>query len=138
MNNRPKQNEIKAQIQFWYKSAMDNIQTAEALLKSKRYNFSMFMCQQTVEAVLKCIFVKLKGDRPPYLHRLPRLLVLTGIKVPSWIDKIILRVDAHYIKARYFGDRFDHRIYNRKNASELMGSTKKVLTWFIKKLELEQ
>ncbi|OGQ49143.1 MAG: hypothetical protein A3I09_01960 [Deltaproteobacteria bacterium RIFCSPLOWO2_02_FULL_47_10] len=138
VNGVPTPDEIKKYAIFWHDSAIDNMKTAESLLHSKRYNFAMFMCQQTLEAILKCVFLKLKAERPPFIHKLPRLLTMSGLKVPLWLDKIILRVDAHYIKARYFNDRFDLQIYNRKNASELIEHTRKVLQWFVKELKLKE
>lgn len=136
--NGPNEHETARFADFWHKAALDNFETAKATLRSKRYNFSMFMCHQTVEALLKCAFVKRKKDRPPYIHKLPSLLVSTGVDVPAWIDMIILEVDAHYIKARYFEDRFDHRVYNRKNASKLVKDTEKVLKWFATELGLKK
>lgn len=138
MNDKLCQRDIDKQVKFWHDSAMDNLKTAESLLRSKRYNFSMFMCQQTIEALLKCAFVKLRCDRPPYLHKLPRLLFLSGLEVPSWADEIILSVDAHYIKARYFADRFNTSIYNKKNASDLLNQTKRVVKWLIKEMSLKK
>lgn len=32
-------------IQFWLRSADDNLATARAMIVSKRWNFAMFMCQ---------------------------------------------------------------------------------------------
>lgn len=138
MNNEPSPSDLSSQIKFWLDSAIDNMKTAESLLRSKRYNFSMFMCQQTIEAILKCVFIKLKGDRPPYIHKLPRLLTLSEINVPNWADEIILNVDAHYIKARYFNDRFNLAVYNRKNAAKIIGETRRVLKWFIKECALKK
>lgn len=138
MNDRPTLKQVENYIDFWFRSSADNLLTAESLFRSKRYNFSMFMCQQTIEAMLKCAFVKIKEDRPPFLHKLPKLLILTGLKVPAWVDKIILTVDAHYIKARYFEDRFNHMIYNRKNAARLLNGTRKALKWFIQELKLKK
>lgn len=44
------------------------------------------MCQQTVEALLKAVFIIKKKERPNYIHKLPKLLEITGIKVPTSID----------------------------------------------------
>lgn len=138
MNDKPSLKQVETYADFWFKSSIDNLETAESLFRSKRYNFSMFMCQQTIEAILKCAFVKIKRDRPPFLHKLPKLLISTGLKVPTWVDKTILTVDAHYIKARYFEDRFNCRIYNRKNALQLLNDTRRALKWFIQELELKK
>lgn len=124
-------------IRFWLDSAKDNFETAKIMLKAGRWNFAMFMCQQTVEALLKAVFITQKDERPPYIHKLPKLLELTGVKVPPYIDIKILKIDAHYIKARYKEDRFDPKIYNRVNAQRLMRDTEEVLNWFIGNLRLE-
>jgi len=98
----------------------------------------MFMCQQTVEAILKAVFILQKNERPEYIHKLPKLVELTGIKIPKTIDKKILKIDAHYIKARYKEDRFNTRIYNKRNATALLKDTEDVMKWFIKKMKLEE
>lgn len=116
-------------IEFWIKSAKDNLKTAKAMLISKRWNFAMFMCQQTIEAFLKAIYIHKKGERPPYIHKLPKLADLAGLEMPEDIDIKILKIDAHYIKARYFADRFNRQIYNKKKATSLVDDTEEVFKW---------
>lgn len=124
-------------IRFWLDSAKDNFETAKDMFKAGRWNFSMFMCQQTIEAFLKGVFIIQKNERPSYIHKLPKLLELTGVSVPPYIDIKILKIDAHYIKARYKEDRFDPKIYNRVNAERLISDTEEVLNWFIKNRNLK-
>ena len=97
----------------------------------------MFMCQQTLEALLKAIFIIQHKTRPEYIHKLPKLLELIRIKVPRSIDFKILKIDAHYIKARYQEDRFNPSIYNRKNAVQLLKDTQEVVKWFARNLKLK-
>jgi len=125
-------------VNFWLMSSKDNFKTAEAMLKTGRYNFAMFMCQQTVEAILKAVFIIQKNERPEYIHKLPKLVELTGVKIPKTIDKKILKIDAHYIKARYKEDRFNTKIYNRRSATALLKDTETVIKWFTKKMRLEE
>lgn len=131
----PSDVEIHRALEFWTRASEDNLQTAKAMLRSARYNFAMFMCQQSIEALLKALYIKHKHDRPPHIHKLPRLLDLVGIRLPLAIDRKILLVDAHYIKARYKEDRFDPKIYNRKNASALLHDTAEVMEWLRKQLD---
>ena len=125
-------------VNFWLMSSKDNFITADAMLKSGRYNFAMFMCQQTVEAILKAVFIIQKNERPEYIHKLPKLVELTGVEIPKTIDKKILKIDAHYIKARYKEDRFNTKIYNKRNATALLKDTEMVIKWFTKKMKLEE
>lgn len=125
-------------VTFWLMSSKDNLETAAAMLKTGRYSFAMFMCQQSVEAFLKAIFVIQKDERPEFIHKLPKLVGLIGIAIPKALDNKILKIDAHYIKARYKEDRFNKKIYNRRNAAQLLKDTEDVISWYTKKLKLEE
>ncbi|MBI5328160.1 MAG: HEPN domain-containing protein [Deltaproteobacteria bacterium] len=124
-------------VRFWLMSSKDNFDTASAMLKAGRYNFAMFMCQQAVEAILKAVFIIQKNERPEFIHKLPKLVEMIGIEIPKSIDNKILKIDAHYIKARYKEDRFNAKIYNRRNAARLLKDTEDVLQWFTKKVKLK-
>ncbi len=124
-------------VKFWLMSSKDNFDTASAMLKAGRYNFTMFMCQQAVEALLKAVFIVQKNERPEYIHKLPKLVEMIGVKIPKSIDEKILKIDAHYIKARYKEDRFNVKIYNKRNAANLLKDAKDVIQWFTKKTKLE-
>lgn len=124
-------------IKFWLDSARDNFETAQIMLKAARWNFAMFMCQQTIEALLKAVVIIQTKERPPYLHQLGILLKTTGLDVPQRIWKKVERIEQYYIKTRYKPDRFDPRIYNKKSASFLLEKTKEVIEWFTEKMRLE-
>ena len=129
--------DIEKSKKFWLLAAEDNFETAKILFEAHRYNFSIFMCQQAVEALLKAVYIIKKKDRPEYIHKLPKLLDLINIDVPNSIDKKILRLDAHYIKARYKEDRFNSKIYNKENAKLILKDTEDIFEWFTKNLKLK-
>ena len=129
--------DIEKSKKFWLLAAKDNFETAKILFEAHRYNFSIFMCQQAVEALLKAVYIIKKKDRPEYIHKLPKLLDLINIDVPNSIDKKILRLDAHYIKARYKEDRFNSKIYNKENAQLILKDTEDIFEWFTKNLKLK-
>jgi HEPN domain-containing protein len=129
--------DIEKSKKFWLLAAKDNFETAKILFEAHRYNFFIFMCQQAVEALLKAVYIIKKKDRPEYIHKLPKLLDLINIDVPNSIDKKILRLDAHYIKARYKEDRFNSQIYNKENAQLILKDTEDVFEWFTKNLKLK-
>ena len=129
--------DIEKSKKFWLLAAEDNFETAKILFEAHRYSFSIFMCQQAVEALLKAVYIIKKKDRPEYIHKLPKLLDLINIDVPNSIDKKILRLDAHYIKARYKEDRFNSKIYNKENAQLILKDTEDIFEWFTKNLKLK-
>ena len=58
------------QIQYWKELSDYDIQTAHAMLKSKRYLYVGFMAHQSIEKMLKAYFVKNNGKSAPFSHSL--------------------------------------------------------------------
>ena len=92
------------QRDYWFESAEYDLQTAKAMLETKRYLYVGFMCQQTIEKALKGIFVATHPEEePPYIHKLIRLANLCGI-TESFSDEQLLLLDTLNplnIEARY-------------------------------------
>lgn len=65
---------------YWFESAEYDLQTARAMLDTRRLLYVGFMCHQAVEKALKGIFVLRKPEEDlPYIHKLMRLANLSGI-----------------------------------------------------------
>ena len=65
---------------YWLDSAEYDLQTARAMLETQRLLYVGFMCHQTIEKVLKGVFVSRKPEEElPYIHKLRRLANLSGI-----------------------------------------------------------
>lgn len=64
---------------YWIEIAKYDLETAEAMLKSKRYLYVGFMCHQSIEKILKAIYAYKSKEIPPRIHNLARLLKLTGL-----------------------------------------------------------
>jgi len=58
------------QIDYWKEISDYDIETAEAMLKSKRYLYVGFISHQAIEKIFKAYFVKIQGDTPPFSHSL--------------------------------------------------------------------
>lgn len=61
---------MSSQVNYWKELSEYDLETAEAMLKSKRYLYVGFMAHQTIEKILKSYFVKIHADTPPYSHSL--------------------------------------------------------------------
>ena len=69
-----------AKSEYWFESAEYDLQTAKAMLETKRYLYVGFMCHQTIEKSLKGIFVtRCPDEELPYIHKLVRLANLCGL-----------------------------------------------------------
>jgi len=65
-----------------------DLETAEAMFKTGRYLYVTFMCQQSLEKLLKAIVIKFKSTAPPYSHNLRRLAEIAGIDKKMKFEQI--------------------------------------------------
>ena len=70
---------IKKDIQYWIDIAIYDLDTASALLKTRRYLYVLFMCQQCLEKMLKAMVILETKKFPPRIHNLVRLAEAAGI-----------------------------------------------------------
>lgn len=128
----------KDTVKFWLKSALDDFATAKVMLAAKRYNYTMFMCQQALEELLKAIIVMQTNDHPPFLHDLIILSRKIDLKIPTNIYRMLRDINPHYIIARYKPQRFDLKIYNQIAAQRTLRATEEIIKWLTKKTELKK
>ena len=123
-------------INNWLNLAEYDFKTAEAMLSTARYLYVAFTCQQTVEKILKAIYIKEKNNTPPYSHNLLRLLnELTVNDTISSENKIFLiEINQFYIETRYtekldlISDKLD-----KNKATEIFNKTKDLFSWLKEK-----
>lgn len=118
---------------YWMDSADYDLQTAKAMLETKRYLYVGFMCHQTIEKALKGIFVTRKLDEElPYIHSLVRLANLSGVSSEmseeqlSLLDTLApLNIEARYPlhKERLLAS------LTPKRCEELIMRTEVLLSW---------
>lgn len=64
---------MDSKIKYWIDLSDYDLETAEAMLRSKRYLYVGFMCHQTIEKAFKAYYAKLKQVSAPYSHSLSYL-----------------------------------------------------------------
>lgn len=65
---------------YWFDGAEYDLQTARAMLETRRMLYVGFMCHQAIEKALKGCFVTRKPEEElPYIHKLMRLANLCGL-----------------------------------------------------------
>jgi len=57
-------------VKYWIEISDYDLETAEAMLQSKRYLYVGFMCHQAIEKVFKAYFTYLKSETAPFSHSL--------------------------------------------------------------------
>ncbi len=72
--------EIKGIIDYWINLAEDDLDSAEIMLKNKKYLQSGFYCHQTIEKILKAYYWYTREQEPPYTHNLMKLAEADGLR----------------------------------------------------------
>lgn len=128
---------MEDKIKYWIELSDYDFETAEAMLKSKRYLYVGFMCHQTIEKVLKAYYIKTKKTTAPYTHSLSHLAKkceLTSVLSETQQD-FLDQVEPLNIEARYPSHK--ERLLKSltaKKCFELISKTKEFQEWIKTKL----
>jgi HEPN domain-containing protein len=114
----------------WLRGTEYDIQTAESLLKSRRYIHVIFMCHRAVEKLLKAIVAESSPSLPPRTHNLYHLLALAQINLPEAHKDIVPKLNTMSIATRYPEDIAALSAeMTRKVAREYLMKSKELLQW---------
>ncbi|MEP7170735.1 MAG: HEPN domain-containing protein [Bacteroidota bacterium] len=124
-------------VLYWIELSEYDLETAASMLESKRYLYVGFMCHQSIEKVLKALFIFRLGKNPPYTHNLFRLADSTGLyelfteEQKEHIDVL----EPLYIESRYptYKEELFKQLSNEK-CIEIIKQTKSLQLWIKMKL----
>jgi HEPN domain-containing protein len=119
-------------IDNWLSLAEYDLTTAQDMLKAKRYLYVAFMCQQSIEKVLKACYVKHHAATPPYTHNLLRLIKELNFKGEMGDEMMgaIEELNSYYIESRYTEDIEElTRQFTEAKAKSILESTEEIFKW---------
>ena len=119
-------------IANWVKLSEYDLLSADAMLQTGRYLYVAFMCQQSVEKMLKSIYVKKKDVAPPRIHNLIRLSSICEIELslPEDLDNFLIELNSYYLESRYNEDIEELSEKIDKNQAEyIYNKTMLILKW---------
>jgi len=126
--------DIEKTINYWMEGANYDLETANVLLKTKRYPYVLFFGHLALEKILKALVVKGTKKHAPYTHSLP----LLSSKLPFITEEIrkkLARFMEFYLESRYPEERKD---FYKKCTQEFTESSLKeireIFKWLKKKL----
>lgn len=122
---------------YWLDLSDYDLDTALAMLASKRYLYVGFMCHQTIEKVFKAYYTSLKSETAPYSHSLSYLAKKGGFyeefseNQKEFIDQIEpLNIEARYPSHK---ERLLRSLTHEKSL-EIIEQTKELQQWIKAKL----
>jgi HEPN domain-containing protein len=91
--------------QYWLSYARNDIETAEVMLNSGRWYYTVFMCQQAVEKLIKGLYVLYVDDNVPRLHDINSIFDRYRERLPEPLteDRVELfdTLSQFYLRSRY-------------------------------------
>jgi HEPN domain-containing protein len=128
---------LEDKIKYWVDLADYDLETAQAMLMTKRYLYVAFMCHQVVEKTFKAAFVKIKKENPPYVHKL-RLLAQQGDfyeKISEEQKDFIAELEPMNIEARYteYKDRL-LKLLSQSKCEQIIAQTEELQKWIKEKI----
>ena len=124
-------------VAYWLDIADYDLETAEAMYKTKRWLYVAFMCHQVIEKTIKAYWSAQRDDIPPYIHNHMRLASECGLyKLMSEEQKTFLEVITNYnIAARYPEDKAElAQALSPAVCRNIIDNTKQLQQWIREKL----
>jgi len=124
-------------IEHWVERSQYDLDTAKIMLDTGRYLYVAYMCQQTVEKILKALIAQQGKENFP-IHNLNRLAEIADINnelTPEQFD-FLAELTPYHIEARY-GDYKDRlsEIINKKKAEQVYTKTREIHKWIYQKIK---
>ncbi|HOO33987.1 MAG TPA: HEPN domain-containing protein [Thermotogota bacterium] len=118
--------------EYWIEIAEYDLETAKAMLDSGRYLYVGFMCHQSIEKILKAIFVTNKNEMPPRIHNLARLLKMIELQEEISLEylELIHELNPLNIASRYPDQEFEIlKDLNHSYSEKLLERTGRLFQW---------
>ena len=120
----------------WIERAKYDLVTAQAMLETKRYLYVAFMCQQSLEKILKAIIIE-KGGEALRTHNLVRLAEKAEIYhlMVNKDQDFLADLTPFAIESRYGNYKMRlSEIINRRMAVRYFEKSKEIFKWLRKRI----
>jgi HEPN domain-containing protein len=123
-------------VEHWTERSQYDLDSAKIMLDTGRYLYVAYMCQQTVEKMLKAIIAQQGKENFP-IHNLNRLAEIAKIskELNSEQFNFLAELTPYYIEARY-GDYKESlaEIIDEKKAQQVYKKTREIQKWLYQKI----
>jgi len=128
--------EANEKYEYWLDIARYDLETAEAMLTSKRWLYVVFMCQQAVEKLAKGLYTIYIDDNIPYIHNIISVIERFEDKLPEPVSEeyrqLFDKLSAFYLNNRYpdFISKVSIQI-KETEAKDILTGTKEAFAWLL-------
>ena len=123
-------------VAHWVERSQYDLDTAKIMLDTGRYLYVAYMCQQTVEKMLKAIIAQQGKENFP-IHNLNRLAEIAEINndLSSEQFSFLAELTPYHIEARYcdYKEKLSE-IIDKQKAQEVYIKTLEIHKWLYRKI----
>jgi HEPN domain-containing protein len=116
----------------WIQQAAYDFETAEAMFKTKRYVYVVFMCHLALEKMLKAAYTETKDDYPPRIHSLTTLASKASVNFPDELKDFVHSMSNMSIPTRYDDEVRD---ISGTQARSVLAKSRKAMKWLRRQLK---
>lgn len=123
--------------EYWVELSDYDLETAEAMLESKRFLYVGFMCHQTIEKIFKAYYAYEKKENVPFSHSLSYLAKKGGFyeEFSESQKDFIDQIEPLNIEARYPSDKeLIIKSLSEEKCREIIDNTRELQGWIKTKL----
>ena len=122
--------EVKEKIEYWLDVSCYDMVTAESMQRSGRYLYTVFMCQQAIEKLLKTLHLQKDGKEAPFSHNLIYLQSLLDIIPDESYLELMAELTTYYLEGRYptYKQKLSSLITQDK-AADILKKAKEIFQW---------
>lgn len=127
----------KDKIKYWLELSEYDLETAEAMLATKRFLYVGFMCHLTIEKILKAYYILKINENPPFTHKLTNLAQVSNIysEFNNEFKDLLDILEPLNIEARYPTDKEEvFKSLNENVSNNILNKTKRLHQWIKRKL----
>jgi len=124
--------DVQKQIEYWIKTAEEDLITAGLLIQNERFLHGLFFCHLCIEKAIKAHMVKQTRQIPPKLHNLSFLLSKTNLSLTDDYKELTAILMTYLLESRY-PENYP-QIPSAEEAKEYLARTKNLFIWLKSKL----
>jgi len=92
-------------FEYWLNYSRNDLDSADFMFKSGRWFYTLFMCQQAIEKLIKGLYILYIDDNVPRLHDINSIIDRFVDKLPEQLPeelaKLFDTLSQFYLRSRY-------------------------------------
>lgn len=127
---------MEKDVNNWLTLSDKDICVARDMYKCGHYVYVLFLCQQSIEKLLKALIAQNTNNMPPRIHDLERLSIMADAKPEPEQLEFLRVINGYYMESRYAQEIEMLQVeIDQKISNSYLQNTEEVLKWLRPKLK---